>query len=204
MDQARKAFRQRVVAETPLFHRSRLEVLDQDVGAFQQAQQHRLTLRLADVERDRALVAVDADEIAGVTFVERRAPVAHLVTLRRLDLDHVGAMIGQDHRAVRTAEDAGQVDDLQAGQRAGRFRQPLALGRRRVCCVVHAAVRSLVSRDNSARRAGTRQIIGPASGLPPPDTGCRRSAHARCGRVAAHGARRRHADPGGRRRPTPR
>ena len=109
-----------VVADAPFFHRARLEVLDQDVGAFQQAQQHRAAVGLADVERDGALVAVDADEVAGVVVVERRAPVAHLVALRRLDLDHVGAVVGQDHRAVRAAEHARQVDHLQAGQRARR------------------------------------------------------------------------------------
>ena len=119
MDEPRETLRQHVVADPPFLHGARLEVLDHDVGAFQQAQQHRAAFRLADVERYGALVAIDADEVAGVILVKRRAPVAHLVALRRLDLDHLGAVIGQDHRAVRSAEHARQVDDLQAGERTG-------------------------------------------------------------------------------------
>ena len=119
MDQPGKPLLQhRLIAQPPFLHRARLEVLDQHVGAFEQAQQHRLALRLAKVQRQRALVAVDADEVAGVALVERRAPVAHLVALRRLDLDHLGAVVRQDHRAVGAAEHPGQVDDLDPGQRA--------------------------------------------------------------------------------------
>ena len=127
MDQAGKALRQHlVIAEAPAFHVAGLEVLDQDVGVGQHLQDDRLAFRLAQIDRHRAFVAIDADEVAGVAFVERRAPVAHLVALRRLDLDHVGAVIGQDHRAVRPAKHAGQVDDFQPGQSAGGFRQSLA------------------------------------------------------------------------------
>ena len=99
------------------------------------------TSRPAGLDRssaDRALVAVDADEVAGVAvLVEGRAPVAHLVALRRLELDDLGAVVGQDHGAVGPAEDARQVDHLQPGQRAGRPRQALAFA----CgqCVRHAA-----------------------------------------------------------------
>ena len=56
----------------PFFHRAWLEVLDQDVGAFQQAQQHGAACRFADVERDGALVAIDSDVVAGVILVKRR------------------------------------------------------------------------------------------------------------------------------------
>src|SRR6185437_16778389 len=74
MDQRRKALRQRVVADAPFLHRARLEILDQDVGAFQQAEQNSAAFRFADVERYGALVAVDADKVAGVVLVEWRAP----------------------------------------------------------------------------------------------------------------------------------
>ena len=108
MDQAGKPLRQHlVIAEAPFLHRAGLEVLDQHVGALQQPQQDRLARRLAEIERDRAFVAVDADEIAGVALVERRAPVADFIALRRLDLDHVGAVVRQDHRAVRPARARG-------------------------------------------------------------------------------------------------
>ena len=128
MDQAGKARAQvLLVAQAPFLHGAGLEVFGQHVGAFEQAQQDLAAGGLADVERDRLLVAVDADEVAGVRLVaERRAPVAHLVALRRLDLDHLGAVVGQDHRAVGTAEHAGQVDDLDAGERTRGYGEALS------------------------------------------------------------------------------
>src|SRR5258708_2210758 len=71
------------------------------------------------VEPDRALVAVDADEIGRVVAVEGRSPVAHLVAGGRLDLDHVGTMVGEDLRAVGSAEHAREIDYAQSAHRAG-------------------------------------------------------------------------------------
>jgi len=50
--------------------------------------------------------------------VERRSPVPHLVAGGRLDLDHVGAMIGEDLRAIRAAENPREIDHAQSGHRA--------------------------------------------------------------------------------------
>ena len=72
-----------------------------------------------EVEPDRALVAVDADEIGRVFLVEWRAPVAHLVAGRRFDLDDVGAVVGEDLRAIGAAEHAREIDHAQAGHCAG-------------------------------------------------------------------------------------
>ena len=58
--------------------------------------------------------------------MEWRAPVPHLVTLRRFDLDNLCAVIGQDHSAIRPPQDAGKVDYLQPGQGPGAARQTLA------------------------------------------------------------------------------
>ena len=49
-------------------------------------------------------------------LVEGWPPIPRLVALGRLDLDHVGAMVGQDHGAIGTAEDPGQVHDFQPGE----------------------------------------------------------------------------------------
>src|SRR5882724_10164976 len=51
--------------------------------------------------------------------MERRSPVAHLVARWRLNLDHIGAMIGEDLRAVRSAENPREVDHAQSAHRAG-------------------------------------------------------------------------------------
>src|SRR6478735_917568 len=112
---------QHVVADAPFVERARLEILDQDVGALQHFHQHGATALGGEVEPDRALVAIDADEIGGVLAVERRSPVAHLVAGGRLDLDHVGAVIGEDLRAIGSAENPREVDHAQSGHRAGGF-----------------------------------------------------------------------------------
>jgi hypothetical protein len=61
---------QHVVADAPSVERTRLEILDQDVGAFQHLHQHGAPALGGEVESDRALVAVDADEIGRVIVVE--------------------------------------------------------------------------------------------------------------------------------------
>ena len=107
-----------LVPEAPFLERAGLEVLDQDVRLLEQAQQHLATLRSREVEPERALVSVDADEVRGVAVLERRPPVAHLVALRRLDLHDLGAVIGEHLRAVRPAEHSRQVDDDEPGKGA--------------------------------------------------------------------------------------
>src|SRR5256886_13150539 len=54
-----------------------------------------------------------------VTGVQTCAlPISHLIALARtLDLDHTGAQIAQQARAIRPGEDASQVQDGEADQR---------------------------------------------------------------------------------------
>ena len=125
VDEARKARLQRLlVPEAPFLERPGLEVLDQDVRLLEQSQQHLAAFRPREVEPERALVSVDADEVRGVAVLERRPPVAHLVALRRLDLHDLGAVIGEHLRAVRPAEHPRQVDDDEPGEGAAARRRP--------------------------------------------------------------------------------
>ncbi|OIQ67267.1 hypothetical protein GALL_511550 [mine drainage metagenome] len=119
MNKFRKFCAQHVVADAPFVERAGLEILDQDVGALEHLHQHGAAALGGKVEPDRALVAVDADEIGRVIVVERRSPLADLVAGRRLDLDHVGAVVGEDLRAIGSAENAREVDHAQSGHRAG-------------------------------------------------------------------------------------
>ena len=119
-DQAGKTvLEHRIIAETPFFQSTGLEVVDQDVGAFEQAQDHVAPLGLADVDGDGALVAVGAGKIGGKPVVEGRAPAARLVPLRRLDLDDLGAMVGQRLGAIGAAQHAAEVKDADSVKRAG-------------------------------------------------------------------------------------
>ncbi|CPM74670.1 Uncharacterised protein [Bordetella pertussis] len=119
MHQARKGLAQRVVAQPPLLQRAGLEILHQHVGVGQQAAQQLLAGKLRQVQRHATLVAVDADEVGGGLAGERRPPAARLVAAGRFDLQHVGAVVGEDLGAVRAAQHARQVDDAAALQGAG-------------------------------------------------------------------------------------
>ena len=68
--------------------------------------------------RDAALVAVEAEEVAALRFALvvldlGRAAAGRVAALGALDLDHVGALVGQHHRAVRAGdlEFEGQYGD---------------------------------------------------------------------------------------------
>ena len=109
--------------ETPARQRAAGEVLDQDVEVRQQAAQQRATLVLSQVERDALLAAVEREE-EDRHAVDRRIAVAPLVAaLRRLDLHHLGAQVGEDRGAERPGEKARQVEDPDARERAHRGRK---------------------------------------------------------------------------------
>ena len=103
-----------LIAQPPFLHRAGLEVLNNDVGVFQQAQQHLPPLLAPQIKRDALLVAVHPEVIARIAIQEWRPPTAGFIALRRLDLDHFGAVIGQNHRAIRATQNTGEVDDFQA------------------------------------------------------------------------------------------
>ncbi len=111
-----------------------LEVLHHHVGARGEATDDGLPPRRGDVHRDRALVAVGAQEVGAQirgALDEGRPPLAGVVAPRRrvLDLEHVGAQIAQHLRAGRPREDAREVEHDEPGERAAvRGARPVALG----------------------------------------------------------------------------
>ncbi|MOA18616.1 hypothetical protein D3C78_1389460 [compost metagenome] len=119
MDQLGEGLAQGLEAQAPLLQRAGLEVLDQHVGVGQQVAQQLLAGRLRQVQRHAFLVAVHADEVRRRVAQEGRAPSPRLIAAGRFDLQHVGAVVGQDLRAIRAAQHAGQVDHFAPGKRAG-------------------------------------------------------------------------------------
>jgi len=71
---------------------------------------------VAKIAGDRLLAAIERDKTQGVALDEGRAPLAGIVTLRPLDLDHIGAEKGQDLAAIGTGQILAELDDLDAGQ----------------------------------------------------------------------------------------
>src|SRR3954464_3107189 len=119
MDQFGKFLAQHRMADAPFVERARLEILDQDVGPLKHLKEHRAAAFGSQIESDRTLVAVDPDKVRRILAVKRRPPVAHLVACRRLDLDDVSPMVGENLRAIRPTQHARQIDDAQAGHGGG-------------------------------------------------------------------------------------
>ena len=79
----------------------------------------RLSLVGGEVEVHAALVAVQAREVHVVLVDEGRSDVAREVALDRLDLDDVGAEVGEEHPAVRSREDVPDFEDADPRERTG-------------------------------------------------------------------------------------
>ena len=94
------------------------EVLDHYVGALDQAQQDVPPFRRLEVQGQAPLVAVQVLEVrSGARAAE---PVAVRALIGQLDLDHVGAPVGELAHAGRAGAHARQVDHGEARQRLAR------------------------------------------------------------------------------------
>ena len=105
-----------LVAEAQALHRAGPKVLHQHVGALEQAQDHRLAVRVLEVDGDPALVAVGR-KVEGGEPVDKglgAGPVALEGAARRLDLDHVGAHVGEILRPCRALQVVAEADDAHA------------------------------------------------------------------------------------------
>jgi len=74
---------------------------------------------MSQIESQGALVAVEPGEIPAQTVAHDTLPADRVALARSFDLDHVGTHIGEQHRAERPGEDAGQIDHAQSRQRQG-------------------------------------------------------------------------------------
>ena len=109
------------MVEAVFLQPAELEVLDHDI----RLQRQRLDLRpvglVAEVGDHPGLAPVAAVEIGGrdalLPFDEGRTPVAGVVAVRRLDLDDLGAEVGQHLPGPGTGEDAREFEDAEAGER---------------------------------------------------------------------------------------
>src|SRR5208282_2523232 len=129
IDQPRVFRRQACVIEPELGEITDLEVLQQHVGARREFPDDAAAVFALEVELDRTLAAVGAVEIGGAEMAaggggnERRAPAAGIVAgAGALDLDHVGAEIGQDLPGPRPGQDTGKLQYSQTGQWTGHGR----------------------------------------------------------------------------------
>ena len=94
---------------------TRFEVLHDEVCVPDQIEEHRLALRVLQIERHALFAAVEDGEVFAfsVCFIER-APGPRLVACRRFYFDDLRTVIRQDHGAERAAHRGRQVDHFQS------------------------------------------------------------------------------------------
>ncbi len=155
VDQARVQRFQAGVVQPILRQTADLEILDHHVGLGGHAAQQRLALGVGHVHGDAALVAVAGGEVAGLARVaasvvlqEGRAPVARVVTgLGALDLDHVGAQIGQHLGAPGTGKHARKIQylDTVQGAAGGGSTHEIAIENvaARACCAANSRIKTI-------------------------------------------------------------
>ena len=123
-----------VGVERELRARRREEVRDEHVGPFDQPVERGASFRVAQVDRDAALVAVELleeeVEVAGVGDESHRHDLPQGIAGGSLDLDHVGAPLGEDRRRRRYEPVLGHFQHLHAVHYAHRASLRSAAGSR--------------------------------------------------------------------------
>ncbi len=107
---------QRLRRESPLFQRSRLEILDQHICCFYQPAHQILTPFFPKISRDGFLVPRKNWPPETSTLVTMMAPVPHGITpTRALDFDHLGTKIGHTRSDERPGHKLSHFDHPDAG-----------------------------------------------------------------------------------------
>src|SRR5581483_873831 len=115
IDEARAGGAEALVVEPEFLQPADLEVLDQHVGLGGELSHQRAALITVEVDLDRALAAIGrveigrADRLAIDALDEGRTPAARVVAgALALDLDHVGAEVGEDLAGPGAGKDTGK------------------------------------------------------------------------------------------------
>ena len=150
---------QAFVIEPEALQRAGLEILQNDVGSRGDGAHDLLPFGLVEIERDRALAAVDrkvvaglAGRLAGFVLEKRRPPRARVVAhAGALDLDDVGAEIGQNLTGPRPCHDPAQIEHADVRQRTGHFSPPISASCRCGPCRRGTALRRRTPGNRSGR-----------------------------------------------------
>ena len=115
----RVAGQQRHVVEAEAGQRRAAHVRDEHVGGIEQVERGGLAVVRPEVEHDAALAAVVEleDRVVRQVVAEHLAELARRVALRRLDLDDVGAPVGEHAARRRAGDPHAELHDLDPVQR---------------------------------------------------------------------------------------
>jgi len=92
------------------------KIFQEHVGAFEQKVHGLPIFGLREIEYDTAFSSVEQRKERGSHAAQRAGLVAH----RRLDLDHLGAQLREDHAAGRAHHHMGHLDDPHPVKRQSR------------------------------------------------------------------------------------
>src|SRR5262249_46729324 len=163
VDQPRVDRFRRLPVETVARHDTGAEILDEHVGALDEPPRDGTAVRMLEVEGETALVAMREQEEDAHAVLEEIGPrpvALPQAAARRLDLDDVGAEVGEELHTRRSEQELCERDDGDARQ--DRERRPLVhytSTRLRMC--VAAATRLprsvvTVTREKTLRSASLR------------------------------------------------
>lgn len=114
VDQTRKLAGEDVlVAQPPALERSGLEVVDEDIGAFEQAKKQVTSFLFGEIDRRVTFVAIDA-AVIGAAIRSERSPCPGLIADGRFDFDDLRSVVTKNLGAKRAREHARKVNHLKA------------------------------------------------------------------------------------------
>jgi hypothetical protein len=116
-----------VVTETQAVHHAGPVVLDDDIGGLDERAGLLDIAGILQIERDRALVAIERGEVLAVAVGDGRPRAQRIAALRMLDLDDIGAHVRQQHAAIRPGGDVAKLDDPDSLKRLIHSLSPASL-----------------------------------------------------------------------------
>jgi hypothetical protein len=102
-----------------LVDRARLQILHEDIGAFEHGDKEAPIHRNGEIEHHRFLAAIEPNEIAALAM-HQRVVAAREVAFRPFDLENARARIGKPASTHRRSHGLFERNDEQPGQRESR------------------------------------------------------------------------------------
>ena len=146
VDQARILGRQPVPADAEPFHDPAAKVVDHDVGGAREVEKNVAPLDPLEIEHERALAAVPADEGKGRH--------SEGIAFCGLDLHHVGTEVSQEERAEWARDVARQVEDAHPREAARGRRGDARGSSAHAACSLGARRPVSAPRSDAGRGAG--------------------------------------------------